>query len=236
LASARSSRATPLGARTVRAETSAGEGREREVSERPQIVVVAVALVLSLGCISACGDARVSHRTVRPPAVSPRAAAPSSLLRGDNDEVEGHHREDDDALVRGFGHRASARSGREVAAAIGRYLAAAAAGEGVAACALMSARLLHDDALALEAEAYGPSPAAPSLIGRPCAYIARLLFGERHASLSALNASAVVTAVRVLRARTIAILASHSLPERQMPLVHERGAWRIDSLLDREIP
>jgi hypothetical protein len=41
--------------------------------------------------------------------------------------------------------------------------------------------------------------------------------------------------VRVKGSRGLALLGFRATPERQIPLRRERGAWKVEALLDREL-
>ena len=198
--------------------------------------------LLSFG-VAACGGSKVGAASSpqRSPDDAADATSTGGYLREDDDgaEDEGRDHEDihDDYSIRKYGHGANEVDDQAVTALVKRYYAAAAAGDGAMGCSLMLASLANESDLGEAAEgAYPPAPGAPVLRGESCGQIVSLLFKEDHERLAADSATMVVIGVRIKRDRGLALLGFRTMPERYIPVQRERGVWRIDSLLDKEIP
>jgi hypothetical protein len=143
----------------------------------------------------------------------------------------------DDWHVRGYGHAASTSDRRAVEALVKRYYATAAAGDGATACSLMTSRLARSSDLGeVVEETYPFAPNVPPLDGKSCVAIMSLLFGEDHRRLAADSATVQVIRVRVNGVRGLALLGFRTTPERQIGVEREHGFWRVDTVLDRELP
>lgn len=158
-------------------------------------------------------------------------------LRGDDDADETNHRDADDRRVRGYGRAADATDRQAAMTLVARYYAAAAAGDGAGACSLMSSRLAGASKLGEAAEeAYPPAPSAPPLHGEGCPRIMAQLFEADHRQLAADSATLTVTGVRLKDGHGLALLGFKAMPEREIRIRREDGAWKIDALLDEELP
>jgi hypothetical protein len=211
-----------------------------------RLLTASLIALLGLG-VSACGNA--GKRTGSAPESSSSTAAAAAAaaagtvtpvggyLRGDGDvDDEANHTDQDDYATRNYGHAASAADVRAIVALVKRYYAAGAAGDGAAGCTLIYSGLANSPSLGEAAEeAYPPAPGVPLLRGQSCARIMSLLFKEDHQRLAADFATVEVTRVRVKGSRGLALLGFRTTPERQIPLRHERGTWKIEALLDREL-
>ncbi len=189
----------------------------------------------STSAISASSASSATPEDAVTPASSPAPAG--GYLRGDNDgdlDTTGHL---DDLRVREYGHPASTADRRAVTALVKRYYAAAAAGGGVTACALMISRIASEPDLGEAAEEIYPlAPGVPPLHGESCARIMSLLFDEDHRHLAADSATLYVILVRVDGIHGLALLGFRATPERQIAVEREGGVWKIDALLDQELP
>jgi hypothetical protein len=203
--------------------------------------------LLGLG-LGACGDAGKHTGPVPKSSYSTRAARgattatasstapPGGYLRGDGDGDEPNHRDRDNYSTRHYGHAASAAQERAIAVLVKRYYAAGAAGDGAAACALIYSSLADSPSLGETAEAvFPPAPSVPPLHGQSCPRIMSLLFEEDHPRLAADLATVVVTRVRVKGSRGLVLLGFRATPERLIPVRRERGAWKTEALLDKEL-
>jgi predicted small secreted protein len=196
-----------------------------------------VIALLSLG-VAACGGAgkgvgSASHS-------SSNATPAGDYLRGD-DDAEGdespNHKDIDDDPLRHYGDAAGAADERAVTGLVKRYYAAAAAGDGAVGCSLLLIRLAKDSNLGQAAEkAYPPALDVPPLHGKSCAQIMSLLFKEDHEQLAADSTTLQVTSVRVNGRHGLALLGFRTTPERQIRVERDGGAWKLDALLDRELP
>ncbi|MGC2374851.1 MAG: hypothetical protein WA484_13345 [Solirubrobacteraceae bacterium] len=150
---------------------------------------------------------------------------------GDSDNSSGSYYDSDDNSVRGFGHAADAADRKAIVSLVRRYLGAAAAEDGATACALV----LRSEARAVP-EDYGRPPAPPYARGTTCAAVMSMLFAHYHRQLAAHAAPVAVGDVRVDRGEGVAVLAFRALPGRQMRVIRDGRAWRVEVLFDTELP
>jgi hypothetical protein len=118
-----------------------------------------------------------------------------------------------------------------VSAVTRRYYIAAAHHDGGGACSLFYL-LLRESVV----ENYGKPPGPPSLRGKTCAVVMTKFFKQHHRHLSAEAASLRVTGLRVRRNRGTALLRLGKGPVRYILVARERGAWKVNSLLDIGMP
>lgn len=197
-------------------------------------VLLTMAL-LSVGAGS-CGSA--TDKVSAPPAAATTAAAsgsaPTDFAKADADKDndfsaydDKHHRE----LV-DFGHAASAAERHTITTLIKRYYTAAAAGDGAAACSMLYrsfARAVPED--------YGTSPPGPSYIqAKTCSGALTKLFAHFHGQIAAEFPILKVTHVRLRERNGLVLLSFQKLPERQISVIREGHTWRLDALLDSELP
>jgi hypothetical protein len=152
---------------------------------------------------------------------------------GDNDldNPTKSYYDGDDGSVRLYGQEADPADTQAVSALVARYYDAAASENGSAACALLYRKIADT-----VAEVYGRPPGQAFLQGTTCAAVMRKAFVQFHNQLSAYHARLEVDAVRVSGGHGIAVLRFAGLPGRQIEVRREHKTWRIDDLLDRELP
>lgn len=136
-----------------------------------------------------------------------------------------YHDKDDDPFLH-YGHPAGAADARAVAAVVKRYYAVAGAGNGTAACSLLSSGLSTS-----VPEDYGRG-AGPSYLrgGRTCPAVMTTLFHHFHNQLAG---PVEVTDVRVKGSQAHAMLGSPTMPAGMLVLAREGRAWRLEELLGR---
>jgi hypothetical protein len=199
------------------------------------LLALLATMLLSVGA-GACGGA--SGGVGSTSQASSSATPTGGYVHDDDDADTGPNHEDtDDYRIRGYGHAPSAADERAVTGLVKRYYAAAAAGDGAVGCSLLLIRLAKDSNLGEAAEkAYPPAPDVPPLHGKSCAQIMSLLFKEDHEQLAADSTTLQVTSVRVNGLHGLALLGFRTTPERQIRVERDGGAWKLDALLDRELP
>jgi hypothetical protein len=134
----------------------------------------------------------------------------------------------DDRRLSGYGRAASRGEARVIAAVARRFLEAAAAGDGVRACARM------DSATARSVpEEYGRPPGPSYARGRTCATVASKIFRHDHERLAKPVAA---MSIRVESDRGIVLLTSSARPASYLTVRRDRGAWRTTSVLDQALP
>lgn len=149
----------------------------------------------------------------------------------DSDNSTGSYYDSDDNSVRYFGHAADSADRYAITALIKHYYALAVAQDGVAGCSLIIsgiARSIPGD--------LGRPPGPPYLRGDTCAAVLSKVFKENRRQLAAYAAALQVTGVRVAGNRALAVLGFKTLPGRQFHLAREGNAWKLEGLLDSELP
>jgi hypothetical protein len=203
------------------------------------LLVLLAIVLLSMGG-AACGEGAGSASQVSSSASSGAPAVTSSIrghVRGDDDADGDGYNYEDDHSVRDYGHAASAADVQAVTAAVKRYYAAAVAGDGATACSLVYSGLAKRSNFSeVVPGAYATASNSSVFRGKTCAQVASLLFELNHQRLTEDVATLEVTGVRVSGAHGLALLAFRRTPERQIAVEHEGGAWKIDGLLDEELP
>ncbi|HEY5194239.1 MAG TPA: hypothetical protein VIJ39_10265 [Solirubrobacteraceae bacterium] len=150
---------------------------------------------------------------------------------GDADNSTGSYYDSDDDSIRDFGHAASAADQRAVTTLVKHYYTAAAADNGAAGCAVTYstiAKLIRED--------QGHAPGPPYLRGNTCAVVMSKLFQHDQRQLKIYNALLRVTGVRLDHGHGFAVLGFDGLPGREIAVEREDGTWKIEALLDSELP
>lgn len=149
----------------------------------------------------------------------------------DSDNESGSYYDSDDDSVRYFGHAASATDRRAITALVKRYYAVAAAENGRSACSMIASSIAKS-----VPEDLGRAPGPPYLHGGTCAVVVSKLFFQNHRQLAIYASTLRVTGVRLIGNRGLAVLGFRTLPGRQIGVMRESGMWKIDALLDGELP
>jgi hypothetical protein len=149
----------------------------------------------------------------------------------DNDQLPKHegYRDADDGAPRGVGRPATPSQARAIAAVTRRYYKAAAAADGVTACALVYPILAG-----AVAEDYGEQPSSPAEVrGNTCAVVMTALFHRYRAQLAARRE---IMAIRVNGIHARVLLGSETVPASSIGLIRQEGVWKIDNLFSNPLP
>jgi hypothetical protein len=149
----------------------------------------------------------------------------------DTDNSSGSYYDSDDDSVRHYGHAADTSDRSAIAALVKRYYAAAATEDGAAACSMILSNLVRSVPRDL-----GRPPGPPYLRGNTCAIVMSKIFKEHHLQLAAYAGGLEVTGVRVDHDHGLAVLGFKTLPGRQIRVAREARAWKLEALLDSELP
>lgn len=200
-------------------------------------------------CVTACGsanrrtrDAGTVTESIFPGSVTTVAspARPGSYVKDDNDPIKDDPSviNNDDSRMREYGHPASAVDKQTITALVKGYYSLAAAGKGAATCSLIYSALVKKPTMTkvIPPDYFTPPPVPRVLSGESCAQAASLIFAHEHQLLTAKVATLQVTGVRVKGEHGVAMLGFRTTPERWMPVAHEGRVWKIDALLDHELP
>ena len=166
-----------------------------------------------------------------PPGTAPSPAYTKADRDKDNDIGAPYDDTNNDSIL-DFAHPASAPDKRAITALLNRYYAAAAAGDGAKACTMLPPTLVK-----IIPEDYGQSP-GPSYLrgGKTCSAVMALLFKHFRDQLAAELPLLKVTRVRLDRHHGLAVLNFGRMPERQISVAREGHTWRVEVLLDDELP
>lgn len=204
-------------------------------------LTLALAL-LAIGLLG-CGGARSVHRSpsadmtrgggthggttsgAHVAVVSHRAAADH-----DEDDAERLLSDDNNSEVTEFGHPASPADTRAISAVLRRYYATASAGNGTIACSMIVSSLAK--AVPLDYGRFGPAYLRG---GKTCPAMLVRLFAHEHRRLIGETASLAVRALRIHGNQGL-VLLGFGKSERQISVQHEAGRWKLDGLLDGELP
>jgi hypothetical protein len=149
----------------------------------------------------------------------------------DSDNATGSYYDKDDQGVRYFGHAANPTDRRAVTALVKRYYVTAVAQDGSAGCALIASPLAKS-----VAETLGQAMGQPDLRGNTCATVMSKVYKLNHRQLLAYEPTLEVTGVRLEGGSGRAILGFKDLPGRQIGVTRESGVWKIQALIDTELP
>jgi hypothetical protein len=134
----------------------------------------------------------------------------------------------DDGAVRNWGHAAPPALDKTLTGIVQRYFAAAAAGNGKGACALITPVFVH-----AIPEDYGQAPGPVYLRGKTCAAVMTKLFKHAHRELAG---GTVVTGVRVGGGEALVLIGSPTMIARYVALRRSHGSWRVNGLLGAQMP
>jgi hypothetical protein len=138
-------------------------------------------------------------------------------------DENGKYRDGDDADTLVYGQTAGATDRQAITAVVKRYYAAATAGDGQRACAMIIPSLVK-----AVPEDYGQL--GPSYLrgGKTCQAVMARLFSHFH---SELTAPVAVTGALVNGDHALALLGSARMPASYITLQRQRGGWTINALL-----
>jgi hypothetical protein len=192
-----------------------------------------LALALAGLCLSACGGAR-HHVPVASPTRATSGEAGGGLDSDNDTDSRGAHGyyDWDDSNILAYGHAAVAREAATIARTVKQYYAAAARADGRTACRLASSTLTRT-IISQYSQALGFSRSSP----KSCASVMSKLLHTLHAQLSDENATLKVSVARVEGPLGRVPLGIHGAPPKRYAQVRrEHGSWKIESMLDYEVP
>lgn len=155
-------------------------------------------------------------------------------LDGDTDRGGAHgYYDSDDTQASTLGQPAAPADSRAVTALVKRYFAAAVAADGARACAMFS------PGIARATPAIFGRPPTPYARGSTCAQVMHGMFRFRSYLMAAEARHLRVAEVRVKDSEGVALLSVRSGRLQQLrllPVVRERGIWKIRWAVDTELP
>lgn len=182
------------------------------------------------GCATASRTVEIHTKSLPVAASQSSAVKPGTLTRGDgtSDSTGGQYDADDAPLLH-FGRRASSSERRAVTAIIKRYFQSAVEGDGAAGCGLLAATIVRtapkDDGGATASQS---PPSCPVFITR--------LFALYRREVAIVKARLSVRKVLVKGNQGEALLGLPKKIEIYIPVIRERGTWKIDQLFDAGMP
>lgn len=184
------------------------------------LVVLCMTAVVIFGGVG-CGGSSASTHSVA--ALRAKRASRTTTSSG-SEESSGRSPQNDD-YISTYGHEASEPERHQVAQLVSRYYAAALAGRGAAACALVYSSLANS-----VAEEYG---GAVGLRDSSCSIVLPRLFEHVPALSTADLASTRVTGVRLRGARGFVQLSSRGMLTGEIAIQREGGSWKLVALVGR---
>lgn len=202
-------------------------------------------------CLAACGStskstgstAQASSTTATTGAsattavsTTPTDTAPAPAeTKADADKDNDVSASDDDknnSSTQDFGHAASPSDARMITALIKRYYAAAAVEDGTKACSMIYSTIEES-----VPEDYGQSPPGqPYMRGTTCPAVLTLLFKHFHPQITVELPKLKVARVRLVEHHGVVVLNFGTMPEREISVAREGHTWKVDALLDGEVP
>jgi hypothetical protein len=150
----------------------------------------------------------------------------------DSDNPTHSYYDKDDDPIRFYGHAADAVDTRVITALVKRYYAAAAARDGATACTLIITPIV--DSIP---ETLGGPAGPPYLQGsKTCPQILTKIFAQNYEQLSTYDALMQIDGVRESGHQALVIMRFKGLPAREIGVVDEHGTWKLQELLDEELP
>lgn len=191
-------------------------------------LTIALVLTTSWSGLYGCGRTTIGERS-SPNTASPPAQHPAGGDHdGDTDDKGGGFYDGDDHGVRYFGHAADAADRRAVVRLLHRYYAAVASVNSVAVCELLDPNLASSLG---EAGGISSKAGSHSYIDTCAVTVSKHLkgaLGRTRAELLAIRS----VAVRVRGDRGFGLLRVPPSELRYMPVRRNRGAWKVEALID----
>lgn len=235
--------------------------RGRGVPLRVLLAFIVLFSVMPAGGCGKSGKAASTSRAASSKSVGTVAVAPSPSITGDtdgDDEANASHAGDadnddskptdqdndsdsngksyfdaDDAQFRRYGHAAGRRDRLRIARLVKRYYKAAAAGDGMSGCALMAVPLAGSLPQTLAGSAGPPYTRG---VGNTCRGVLKAVFVHYHRQLAAHLPTLSVSDVRLEGSQGNVVVRFDGLPGRIIGVARERGAWKINAVVDLELP
>lgn len=160
--------------------------------------------------------------------------SPSADRDGDSDGETAGFFDADDTYYTRFGHAAGAPDAKQLRSVIERYFAAIAALDGRAACALMPSSIAKHIP-----EIFGKGIGPPYARGSSCPQITANVFAFYRRQLLSEAGALEVAVTRVDGARALVVLTfkrARGYPARLIELVRVGDGWRVNGMLDNELP
>lgn len=214
---------------------------------RPPLALLAIVAVTGA---SSCGDVHsvshtTSHASYGPAAAgstataSPNSTTPAAAdarVDGDRDsDIGAPHDDTNNSGALDFGHEASAPDKRTIAALIKRYYAVALFGDGAKACAMLYSTIAESLPEDYGSET-GQPPGPPYMRGKTCPAIMTGLFRHFHAQLTVEVPKLRVVRVHLEEHHGVALLNFGALPERTISFAREGHVWKMNEMIDAELP
>jgi hypothetical protein len=202
--------------------------------------VLLASALLALGAGSCAGTGKTTSSTARSASPTASTASDSSpptrnftQVDEDKDNDVGAPADDtNNDSVLAFGRAASAPDKRAITALIERYYATATAADGAGGCSMLYTTIAE-----AVPEDYGISPPGPPYArGTTCQAVMTSIFKHEHRQLAAEDAKLRVSQVRLKQNQGLVVLSFGKLPERQIQVTREGKQWKLEALLDSELP
>jgi hypothetical protein len=222
-------------------DTTHLQGDRCSGSRAKKLAAVSTAILVGLGIWACGGNSKDATRLTAAGGATPAAAAGGAtstkiteLKRDadkDRDNPAGSYYDRDDISMLQYGHEATGSDNLTITSTVKRYLVAAAAADGTAAC-----RLLNPVLAEAIPEDYGHATGAPALRGNTCSIVMSKLFKLAGRRLTQ-DASLVVTGVRIQGNQGWVLLSTGLSKPNRFVRMHRKGrTWLIGAPLPVGLP
>jgi hypothetical protein len=195
---------------------------------KPLLTLLASSLLAASVC--ACGSAK---STSSAPQASSGTSTSGDTSASTTSAAKSPAQQVDPAkAIVDYGHAANPADNQTITTLVRRYYTAAAADDGAKVCSLIYS--IFEEAIA---EDYGRPPGPASLRGKTCAVVMSKLFKQRHKQQVTDLARLQVTGVRLQGGKGYVLLSfGKTGPGRYLFVKREHSTWKINSLIDTEVP
>jgi hypothetical protein len=190
-----------------------------------------VGALLGLGGLCCGGKTDRPATTTTTTTASAKAAPAPRDADSDRDSTAQAIYDSDDTPMVHFGRLAGFAQENAIASVLERYYAAAAAGNGVAACPLIYSLAVEDYAEE-QNRLPGPSGVAPGV----CARVVSGFFRRLHRSFAPQSRGLHLVSVEIDGQRALAVFRLGTQALRRLVLKREGGAWKLATLVDLGVP
>lgn len=215
---------------------------------RSQVALALASVALLAFGACACGSSRttttspVKHSTGASTSntTAQKPSPPSFLAKryftktdaDKDDDIGAPYDDTNHRFLLNYGRPANASDTRVITGLIKRYYAAATAEDGEKACPMLYSTLAE---AVPEDDGQSP-PGQPYEKGTTCPAVLHGLFNHFHHQLAVKFPKLSVSRVRIDERHARVMLTFGKMPEREMSVTREGRNWKIETLLDNELP
>lgn len=207
------------------------------------ICTVLVVGLLIGSALTACGSAQQTAVS-RSAGLMPSGTGDLSMVgphgyveNDDDDDDKGRSHDPDDGRLWTLGRPATKSERGAIQSLAQRFFDDARTGETARACELIVPQFARSTKLAAAVPpAYLPAPGSLVFHHQDCMQVEAQLFQLDHERLVAESPTVKAISIRVAGDRALVLLGFRTTSERELNVQHSGGTWKIDGLLDGEVP